>query len=155
MRKPNNMQARGVKILLMLTAVLGLVLMLAACGKKNMPKPPHYAEPPVATALLVENVENDVLTLAWEIPPAQDEYNLKFFHVYLAQDALATLCLTCPPNFVLVGDSRTLTQAGGTLAYTFQIRIQEGFRYVFKVNAVGREGREGADSNYAVYNYEE
>lgn len=149
------MQGLGVKNLLILTLVLGLMFMLAACGKKNMPKPPHYAEPPVVTALLVENVENDVLTLTWNLPPPPDEYNLKFFHVYVAQDALATLCLTCPPNFVRVGESRTQTQADGARTYTFQMRIQEGFRYVFKVNAVGREGREGADSNYAVYNYEE
>lgn len=149
------MQGRGLKFLAILTLTLGLLCMFAACGKKNMPKPPHYAEPPVVAALLVENVENDVLTLTWNLPPTQDEYNLKFFHVYVAQDGLATLCLTCPPNFVLAGESRALTQADGARVYTFQMRLQEGFRYVYKVNAVGREGREGADSNYAVYNYEE
>lgn len=149
------MQVRSLKFLVMLVLALGLLFMFAACGKKNMPKPPHYAEPPAVTALLIENVENDVITLTWNLPPAQDEYNLKFFHVYVAQDALATLCLTCPPNFMLAGEGRALTQADGVKVYTFQMRLQEGFRYVYKVNAVGREGREGADSNYAVYNYEE
>lgn len=149
------MQSKSLKKLMVFMAVLGLMFALTACGKKAMPKPPRYEEPPTITALIVENVENDVITLAWNLPPAKDEYNLKTFYVYMAQDALATLCLTCPPQFVLIGEGRALTQEDGTRAYAFQMRIQQGFRYVYKVNAVGRESREGADSNYAVFNYEE
>ena len=137
-----------------MTALM-LAFTLAACGKKAMPKPPRYEEPPANIVLTVADVENDVITLTWNLPPPKDEYNLKTFHVYMAQDALATLCLTCPPNFVLIGEGKAITRDDGTRAYAFQMRIQPGFRYVYKINAVGREGREGADSNYAVYNYEE
>lgn len=148
------MIAKSLKYLVLFITVLGLALTLTACGKKAMPKPPRYVEPPAIIDLTIANVENDVITLTWSLPPSDDEYNLKTVHVYLAQDALATLCLTCPPNFVLIGDGKSITNDDGTRVYTYQMRIQPGFRYVYKVNAAGRENQEGADSNYAVYNHE-
>lgn len=142
------------KVLLGLLLVACVAASLSACGRKSMPKPPQFVEPPAINDLMLDNVENDVLFLSWEIP-ANSDYNLKTFHVYMAQDALATLCLTCPPNFVNVGEGKSITQPDGSRLYTFQMRIQPGFRYIYKINAVGRENIEGPDSNYVVYTYEE
>lgn len=147
------MMSRNMKSLAVLLLALCMALMFTACGKKALPKPPRYVEPPAVTNLNVDNVENEVIYLSWKIPAG--DYNLKTFRVYLAQDALATLCLTCPPNFVDIGEGKSITQADGARVYTFQMRIYPGFRYVYKVNAVGRENHTGPDSNYAVYNYED
>ena len=129
-----------------------MVVMVSGCGKKAMPKPPRYVEPPSVSNLNVDNVENEAIYLSWQLP--KGDYNLKNYRVYLAQDALATLCLTCPPNFAPIGEGKSITQADGSRLYTFQMHIQPGFRYVYKVNAVGSGNHEGKDSNYAVYNYE-
>lgn len=141
------------KRLLFIFILTGLALNLAACGKKAMPKPPRYVEPPVVGDLVISDIENDVLTLYWTVAGERDDMNLRAFNVYMAQNAIATLCLECPPNFAFIGEALSVTDDGR--AYMFQLRINEGFHYVFKVNAVGREKREGRDSNYAVYQYDE
>ena len=145
---------KSFKYMVLFAVTIGVLFTVASCGKKGMPKPPRYIEPPSVANVVVTNVENNLITLVWTLPPTKDEYNLKTFHVYIAQDALATLCLTCPPNFVITGEGKSITQNDGTREYSFQMPIQQGFRYVYKVRAVGREGQEGSDSNYAVYNYD-
>ena len=138
--------------IVLICMLAGLALNLCACGKKALPKPPRYVEPPMVGNLTVADIENDVLTLSWTLNGDRDELNVRAFRVYMAQDAIATLCLECPPNFASIGEAVALIDDGD--AYMFQVRISEGFHYIFKVNAVGRENREGRDSNYAVYQYD-
>lgn len=136
---------------MLIMTLAGVTAGLAGCGKKALPKPPRYVEPPMVGNLTVADIENDVLTLSWTLTGDQDELNVRTLNIYMAQDAIATLCLECPPNFALIGETGSAIDDD---AYMFQVRINEGFHYIFKVNAVGREKREGRDSNYAVYQYD-
>lgn len=137
-------------ILALLVTVLATGL--TACGKKASPTPPRYMEPPMVRDLMVEDEQDDVITLGWSIYPNREDLNLGYFNIYMERQALATLCLTCPPNFVRIGESRSLSGSQSN-SFAFQVRVEEGYRYVFMVRGVGGEGREGGDSNYAVFQF--
>lgn len=129
-----------------------LAVNFTACGKKAPPTPPRYMEPPMVRDLMVEDEKGDVITLGWSVDLNRDDLNLSYFHVYMERQALATLCLTCPPNFVRIGESRSLSGAQAN-EFAFQVRVEEGYRYVFMVRGLGTQGMEGADSNYAVFQF--
>lgn len=144
---------KTVKFMLLAALCLALVAVVSGCGKKGLPKPPRYVEPPVVTNLAAANVEDGVLTIAWVLPWGEDDkYNLKGFNVYVAQDELATLCAECPPVFARIGEGKS-TVSEDVRHYIFQMRVSEGYRYIYKVNAVGGEGQEGRDSNYLVFQF--
>ena len=135
-----------------LVMALAVMAGLGACGVKTDPVPPDFAPPPAVVGL-TSNLDQDQMTLSWQVPAEGPPGTaaISGFWVMRAKAALTDKpCQDCLPRFVQVRDLAIPSGAGSfredqALSYTEQ--LEPGFRYHFKVVTYSENGVQGGDSN--------
>ena len=136
----------------MMLLLLGGVWGFVGCGVKAPPVPPKSIAP-AAIADLAAHLNNDRVTLTWSIPKgkAAGTAGLSGFIVYRAVVSLADpACAVCPLLFRRIAEidmEQYMAGAPDRKKVTFQQSIDLGFRYVYKVVAMAKDGQRGPDSN--------
>ncbi len=134
--------------------LLGLVWGVTGCGVKASPVPPKSI-PPAAVVDLAASLDGDIVTLNWSIlrGKAAGTAGVDGFIVYRAVVSLEDSdCAECPLLFRRIAEinlEQYLTGAPGQKKVIFRQSIDPGFRYVYKVVAMAKDGQRGLDSNQA------
>lgn len=134
----------------LLVVLVVLMVVLSACGKKGPPVPlTHIAPPEVEELLLVR--EGNTAILQWRVPAwkQNDKDALAGFYVYQSAETLsgADDCPDCPMKYEKIADIRIKEAAS---AGRYEVRLENGFRYFFKVAAYTEKGYEGEKSAAAM-----
>ncbi|MBW1956125.1 MAG: hypothetical protein JRI76_07280 [Deltaproteobacteria bacterium] len=141
------------RIVLFLTLVLA-VFLIQACGVKKAPVAPAPEQLPAVTDLRVTRGPQGVW-LSWSMPgsPPMDPSKLTGFHIYrFKTEAVGADCGDCPVFFERLAEIPAdirLDAGTDTPVFVYEDQPEKGFYYIYKVNPVDREGREGLDSNAA------
>ena len=149
MIETGNALRRAVPVWAALVMVLAAFL-VSACGRKAVPVPPRHLPPPTVQDL-AGLMDHDRLILTWTLPAGdagtgQAESLVVYWHRSVAGDAI---CPGCPPIFtplatVAVDDGQG---SGKGRSMVYRTELEKGYRYLFKVVALGRDSLPGLDSN--------
>ncbi len=136
-------------LILQLTVLMAASVCLFGCGKKGPPVPPRQTVTP-AVKDLSSNIDGDMIVLTWTIPDKMEDKSagIKDFVLHRARQRIPDGdCKNCPVNFKPVAEVSAETKLAAE-KMKYSERLEKGFKYVFKVIAVGNSGRESIDSNY-------
>ena len=157
MHPHNSCPAQLLYRLLVLTL---LCCFAAGCGKKAPPRPPQQPPPPAA-ARLTSTLEGAVLTLTWNIAPADTKKTSSDpggFIVFRAKSNLSNEdCPTCPQTFERVADIAVGAKDLQDLKQERWIHretLSKGYRYTYKVTVYAKNGVMGKDSNSIEITYD-
>ena len=131
--------------------LLAGVLLVSACGKKGPPIPPRAVAPP-AVGDLAEQIQGDQVTLTWSAPKGKRRATagLAGFFVYRSKTAATKEeCKDCPVFFTRVA---TVSYTDTEDPFTYVETLDQGFRYIYKVNVFGT-GLVSGDSNLVEFTY--
>jgi hypothetical protein len=133
--------------------LLGWVWGLAGCGVKAPPVPPKSIAP-AAIVDLTAHLDQDIVTLNWSVPKgkAAGTAGVAGFIVYRAGVSLEdpAACTECPLLFRRIAEidmEQYMAGASDRKKVTFRQSVDLGFRYVYKVVAMAKDGQRGLDSN--------
>lgn len=129
--------------------VIALVLcaVLAACGKKAPPRPPHFVIPQVSDLKAVAS--DKTVTLSWKMPDAQaDVARTRLYRSELQTES--GFCPGCPRNFELIAEllPGDLKPENGLAKFT-DYNVKNGFLYSYKLALCNSAGICGEESNTA------
>ena len=124
-------------------------IFLPSCGKKGPPVPPNIEPLPVVDDLS-QSIAGDLLTLAWSLPMHKGKMtpkDLAGFKVFRARKSLAeTACKDCPDKYQLVSDIPLQGRISNN-RIIYQEKLEQGYKYKFKVKLYTDRGNESGDSN--------
>jgi hypothetical protein len=145
-------KARRAILGLWLGAALLSAAMVIACGRKGPPVAPRQIPPP-AVADLAGHLQEDHLVLTWSLAAdaAQRDPEPAGFNLYRARRALSeAACDNCPKIFeasARIAFAPADTSVAGKLHWRYEVPLEKGFHYIFKLRTVLADGQEGPDSN--------
>lgn len=153
------MMKRSLASLTITAAVIWMTaaLMLSACGRKAMPKPPSGNRPPKVMDLSYSISENTI-KLSWTIPETSDKAKSPAtgFLIYRSkQSRIEADCPNCPIPFKRIGD--VPIRGGGPRQsqspVVFTQTIEPGYRYIFKVKGYDDNEVVAKDSNFVDFTF--
>ncbi len=131
-------------------------MLIAACGKKTFPLPPHTTKPDAVTDLSY-SVNGDKITLFWTNPldKSKSESDIIKYVIFRAKLHQSD-CETCPVQFkklgeVLVETGTKSREKHSKLAYMDQ--LVHGVGHLYKVVGVTSKGLESDGSNIVKFNF--
>jgi len=131
------MKSKKILKILLLVLSIHLCLAFSGCGTKGPPLPPvikgdNISAPFDLKYTLVQNVKN-IITLSWnhEIDKETAAVKPESFDIYMAQKTFKE-CTGCPFKFSKIGTVPVYTRE-------FVFELKKGFKYYFRVQAVGED----------------
>jgi len=133
-------------------------LMICGCGRKAPPEPPRGKRPPAVNDLSYRII-NNTIQLSWTIPETADKdmSPITGFLIYqFKQPRSESECPNCPKRFIEVGDVPVRsagTAQGERRAVVFELGIEAGNTYAYKIIAYNDNGDFSRDSNAVEFVY--
>jgi hypothetical protein len=151
----NRSMNQKVVSVILITAVLGISLLLSGCGKKGLPVAPRQVTLPAVNDL-VPVIEGDMVILTWTVPEIKEKKgpSITGFAVNKAMSPVQESdCKNCPVKYKAVAEiTAGLKGKSGKMEYTG--KLEKGFKYYFKVTAFSDDAAaESRDSNIVEFIY--
>jgi predicted small lipoprotein YifL len=131
------MKSKKILKIWLLVLFIHLCLVFAGCGTKGPPLPPvikgqNISAPFDLKHTPVKNVKN-VITLSWNHKTDKETAAIKpeVFDIYMAKKTFKE-CTNCPFKFNKIGSVPIYTRE-------FVFELKKGFKYYFRVQAVGED----------------
>ena len=161
MKPKNNSQAKsatGITCVQWIVICIIIISVLASCGLKAPPRPPHF-EPLVPITKIEKQIDGNLLRLVWQIPeqPENSNNRVKGFYVYRSRHSLdEDFCDECPITFERMTDISLLylkpnQKKGDSIVY--QEVLEQGYTYIDKVTGYGKDNTIGSDSEWIEFDF--
>jgi hypothetical protein len=143
---------------LFLLSLAGTSFLWFGCGKKGPPRPPQQPLP-VTVKDLSYHIDNDMVQLSWTVPGTEDRSasfpaGVKLFRY--KQPAEETNCEKCPIRFAEIADFPLQikpSEKSRSNTMTYSEVLEQGYRYIYKVNVYNKDGIGGKDSNTIEFSF--
>ena len=139
------MKKNGILICFLMMVLSGMSLfMVAGCGKKGPPVPPRIEGQVIAAPFdLKYRMNNANITLFWKhrIDAKKAFVTPRAFEIFMAKKA-SKACVGCPFKFIKTG-------VVSMPSMRFTMAIQKGYKYYFRVQALG-DGQMRSDCSKTV-----
>ena len=154
-----NASYRHIKYLaFFLFTLAGAGLLGFGCGKKGPPRVPRQPLPPTVKDLDYR-IDNGIVMLSWTVPVTDNRSAsypaaVKLFR--FKQSLEASNCETCPMDFTEIADLPVkvpLSKKSGSTKMSYTVVLEQGYRYVYKVNVYNEDGIGGQDSNTVEFSF--
>jgi hypothetical protein len=128
------------------------------CGKKGPPRVPRQPLPATVKDLSYR-IDNDLVKLSWTVPGTDDRnasYPAAAKLFRFKQLLEASNCETCPIHFTEIADFPVQVQPSeksGSTKMSYTEVLEQGYRYIYKVNLYNENGIGGKDSNTVEFSF--